>query len=166
MHKHEVNKILILWSVVLGIGLLSANVSAVERNGYSNQNLNLPLEQLTQGGKQQTKNKNNQLFQSDKVGDIQKERARLEKHGRKQVFQKDSKPLDLYSQKDVFKKKVKSAKVKVDYTAQKKHQSKIQFSYWYVILGGILIGSIGSYLLMKGDKKNERRNSNHDCSIK
>lgn len=154
----------ILLSALISMGFLTGVVTAetVERDHYSNQNLDLPLDQMgQQDKKQQTKNNNNQLFQTDEVGDIGKERSELKKQGKKTVFQSKSKKIKSYDQKDVFVKKVKSAKKTVDYTKQKQTKQKWHFSYKYVILIGILIG-LGITFLMVRSEKREQRNSNHD----
>lgn len=154
----------ILLSALISMGFLTGVVTAetVERDHYSNQNLDLPLDQMgQQDKKQQTKNNNNQLFQTDEVGDIGKERSELKKQGKKTVFQSKSKKVKSYDQKDVFVKKVKSAKKTVDYTKPKQTKQKWHFSYKYVILIGILIG-LGITFWMVRSEKREQRNSNHD----
>lgn len=154
----------ILLSALISMVFLTGVVTAetVERDHYSNQNLDLPLDQMgQQDKKQQTKNNNNQLFQTDEVGDIGKERSELKKQGKKTVFQSKSKKVKSYDQKDVFVKKVKSAKKTVDYTKQKQTKQKWHFSYKYVILIGILIG-LGITFWMVRSEKREQRNSNHD----
>ncbi|MGX5377867.1 hypothetical protein ACWCL1_06440 [Ligilactobacillus sp. LYQ135] len=154
----------ILLSALISMVFLTGVVTAetVERDHYSNQNLDLPLDQMgQQDKKQQTKNNNNQLFQTNEVGDIGKERSELKKQGKKTVFQSKSKKVKSYDQKDVFVKKVKSAKKTVDYTKQKQTKKKWHFSYKYVILIGILIG-LGITFWMVRSEKREQRNSNHD----
>ncbi len=154
----------ILLSALISMFFLTGVVTAetVERDHYSNQNLDLPLDQMgQQNKKQQTKNNNNQLFQTDEVGDIGKERSELKKQGKKTVFQSKSKKVKSYDQKDVFVKKVKSAKKTVDYTKQKQTKQKWHFSYKYIILIGILIG-LGITFWMVRSEKREQRNSNHD----
>lgn len=99
--------------IVIGVFLLGGNsivAGQVERNHYTNQNLNLPLSQIGQNGKQQTHNDNQQLFQTDQVGDLGKQRQKLEKQGRVQVFQKERKEPDPYTTKNVFIKHVKAQK--------------------------------------------------------
>lgn len=154
----------VLLSALISMVFLTGVVTAetVERDHYSNQNLDLPLDQMgQQDKKQQTKNNNNQLFQTDEVGDIGKERSELKKQGKKTVFQSKSKKVKSYDQKDVFVKKVKSAKKTVDYTKQKQTKQKWHFSYKYIILIGILIGLGITFWMVRGEKR-ERRNSNHD----
>lgn len=154
----------VLLSALISMVFLTGVVTAetVERDHYSNQNLDLPLDQMgQQDKKQQTKNNNNQLFQTDEVGDIGKERSELKKQGKKTVFQSKSKKVKSYDQKDVFVKKVKSAKKTVDYTKQKQTKQKWHFSYKYIILIGILIG-LGITFWMVRSEKREQRNSNHD----
>lgn len=154
----------VLLSALISMVFLTGVVTAetVERDHYSNQNLDLPLDQMgQQDKKQQTKNNNNQLFQTDEVGDIGKERSELKKQGKKTVFQSKSKKVKSYDQKDIFVKKVKSAKKTVDYTKQKQTKQKWHFSYKYIILIGILIG-LGITFWMVRSEKREQRNSNHD----
>lgn len=154
----------VLLSALISMVFLTGVVTAetVERDHYSNQNLDLPLDQMgQQDKKQQTKNNNNQLFQTDEVGDIGKERSELKKQGKKTVFQSKSKKVKSYDQKDVFVKKVKSAKKTVDYTKQKQTKQKWHFSYKYIILIGFLIG-LGITFWMVRSEKHEQRNSNHD----
>lgn len=138
--------------IALGILFINTDVFAVDRNHYSNQNLNLPLEQIGQNGKQQTKNNGQKLFQTSTVGDIGKERQNLEKKGRKEVFQSNLKTPNPYTQKHVFKKHIKVAKQNYDYTKQTKSKKNFHFNYWIIIFLGILIGLFFTWRMLRSEK--------------
>lgn len=149
--------------IVIGVFLLGGNsivADQVERNHYTNQNLNLPLNQIGQNGKQQTRNDNQQLFQTDQVGDLGKQRQKIEKQGRAQVFQKERKEPDLYTTKNVFIKHVKAQKPNYDYTQQSQTKKQFHFSYWMVAGLGILIGLLITWRMLRSEKRGQR-SANH-----
>lgn len=152
----------LLFGMVLGFFLLGSYLSAdqVERNHYTNQNLNLPLNQIGQDGQQQTKNNNQKLFQTDQVGDIGKQRQKLEKQGKSEVFQNAHKIVNPYTPKNVFVKHVKTHKVTYDYTQQTKTKRHFHFSYWMVIVIGILVGLLATWKMLRSEKC-EQRSANH-----
>lgn len=148
----------VLLGIVMGIALIGGQLCAdqVERDHYTNQNLNLPLDQIGQDGKQQTKNNNQKLFQTDQVGDLGKQRQKLEKQGRAKVFQTNQKVNDPYTTKNVFVKHAKTQKTNYDYTQQAKTKKKFHFSYWMVIGLGVLVGLIITWRMLRSEKRGQR----------
>ena len=159
MKKRWFNTIL---SILIGLVFLTGNLSAdqIVRNHYTNQNLNLPLNQIGQDGQQQTKNVNQKLFQTDQVGDIGKQRQKFEEQGKEKVFQKDQKTPNPYTEKNVFVKHVKTQKTKYDYTKKNHSKKKFRFQYWMVMVLGVLVGLIISWQMMRSEKR-ERRSANY-----
>ena len=152
----------VLLGIIVGVFLVSGCLLAdqVGRNHYTNQNLNLPLDQIGQDGKQQTRNDNQQLFQTDQVGDLGKLRQKLEKQGRAQVFQKDRKEPDPYTTKNVFVKHVKSQKPNYDYTQQSQTKKQFHFNYWMVMILGIIGGLVITWRMLRSEKRGQR-STNH-----
>lgn len=152
----------VLLGIIVGVFLVSGCLLAdqVGRNHYTNQNLNLPLDQIGQDGKQQTRNDNQQLFQTDQVGDLGKQRQKLEKQGRAQVFQKDRKEPDPYTTKNVFVKRVKSQKPNYDYTQQSQTKKQFHFNYWMVMILGIIGGLVITWRMLRSEKRGQR-STNH-----
>ena len=152
----------VLLGIIVGVFLMSGYLLAdqVERNHYTNQNLNLPLNQIGQDGKQQTRNDNQQLFQTDQVGDLGKQRQKLEKQGRTQVFQKNRKEPNPYTTKNVFVKHVKIQKPNYDYTQQSQTKKKFHFSYWMVIILGGIGGLVITWRMLRSEKRGQR-STNH-----
>lgn len=152
----------VLLGIIVGVFLVSGCLLAdqVGRNHYTNQNLNLPLDQIGQDGKQQTRNDNQQLFQTDQVGDLGKQRQKLKKQGRAQVFQKDRKEPDPYTTKNVFVKHVKSQKPNYDYTQQSQTKKQFHFNYWMVMILGIIGGLVITWRMLRSEKRGQR-SANH-----
>lgn len=149
--------------ILLGFLVFNNNLllaDQVERNHYTNQNLNLPLNQIGQDGKQQTRNDNQKLFQTDQVGDLGKQRQRLERQGRSKVFQKDQKVSDPYTDKNVFVKHVKQQKTNYDYTQRTQSKKQIHFNYGVVIVLGIVIGLLITWNMSRREKIGQR-GTNH-----
>ena len=152
----------VLLGIIMGVFLMSGCLLAdqVGRNHYTNQNLNLPLDQIGQDEKQQTRNDNQQLFQTDQVGDLGKQRQKLEKQGRSQVFQKDRKEPDPYTTKNVFVKHVKSQKPNYDYTQQSQTKKQFHFNYWMMMILGIIGGLVITWRMLRSEKRGQR-SANH-----
>lgn len=152
--------------IMIGVFLLGGSPTVadqVERNHYTNQNLNLPLNQIGQNGKQQTHNDNQQLFQTDQVGDLGKQRQKLEKQGRTQVFQKNRREADPYTTKNVFVKQVNHPKSNYDYTKQMQTKKHFHFNYWIIISLGIIAGLMITWRMLRSEKRGQR-SANH-CRI-
>lgn len=83
--------------------MLGSGVPVVQA-APSNQQLNLPLNQVGQTHqRQQTRNENTQLFQTDRVGDLAKTRRRLLRRGRRTVFTKNGRLPNPVNQANLFR---------------------------------------------------------------
>ncbi|MFP7774230.1 hypothetical protein ACLHIM_03590 [Ligilactobacillus sp. LYQ112] len=148
--------------VLCGLGVLGSGVPAVQA-APSNQQLNLPLNQVGQNHqRQQTRNENTQLFQTDRVGDLAQTRHQLLRQGRRTVFTKNGRLPNPVNQANLFRRPGK--KTTAPHYAPTSNQVTIthrgQLPWLWLVAGGVVCGAAGisGHMIWREQREQHSRN--------
>lgn len=147
--------------ILCGLGMVGGGVPA--RAATTNQALNLPLNQVGQNHqRQQTRNENTQLFQTDQVGDLAKIRRGLLRQGRRVVFTKNGRLPDPVNQANLFRRPGK--KTAAPHYAPTSNQAtpthRHQLPWLWLAAGAVVCGAAGisGHMIWREQREQHSRN--------
>lgn len=145
-----------------GLGMLGSGVPVVQAAPL-NQQLNLPLNQVGQTHqRQQTRNENTRLFQTDRVGDLAKNRRRLLRRGRRAVFTKNGRLPNPVNQANLFRRpgKKTTSPHYAPTSNQKTTTHRGQLPWLWLVVGGVVCGAAGisGHMIWREQREQHSRN--------